>query len=299
VGFRVVLLAVALVQPWAAAAGAQNDPGIGGPVTSGPTVTLDRYSLHPGEPVIVTLEGFEASAVTISVCGNRAARGSVDCNMPASEGLGLDRDGSPTVGQMPVAAPEVPCPCIIRVSTTNQDEIAVAPIELIGHPVGPIVESGTEAPLEVSVVPRRAPHGVMARLRAAIGGPTAYDVTVSVRNRSTEDLGGVTLTGAAGRTPDEDVTSFELPPIELLRPGQTWEHTVRATIPAPVVGGFVWQVTASGAGASISAEESSRALPLGLLLLVLVLVVDLGAIVWRRVARRHRQRDAGAAVALT
>jgi hypothetical protein len=272
----------------------------GGQVTEGPSISLDRSAVGPGERVIVTLDGFKGTAVTISVCGNQARRGSVDCNTTASEGLGLDRDGSSTVAQLPVAAPPLPCPCLIRAATTNFDEVAVAPIELIGHPVGPVVGASTEEPLLVEVSARRAPHGLVANLRALLGGPTAYDVSVSVRNRSTETLDHVVLAGSAGRGHDDEVAQLELPSLGPLAPGQTWAGEVRATVPAPVVGEFVWQVTASGAGSSVRGEMPTRALPVGLGVLLVVLIGDIGVMLWRRVARRRTAAAAmSAAPALT
>jgi len=277
-------VALALVQSgWVA--GAQSDPA-----TDGPTITLDRYSIEPGGRVLVTLDGFEGTAVTISVCGNQARRGSVDCNMTASEGLGLDTDGSSTLTEFPVAAPAAPCPCLIRASTLSFDELAVAPIELLGHPIGPVVGAPALEPLDISVAPRRASRGIVASIRSAIGGPTAYDVTVSVRNRSTETLEHVVLAGSAGRSREDDMTTLELPAPGRLEPGQTWEKVVRSEIPAPVLGGFVWHVTASGAGPGITVEETTRVLPVGLVILALIFAVDVGAIVWRRVARRRLRR---------
>ena len=88
-------------------------------ITSGPIVSLDRKELEPGQRVVLNIDGFESLNVTISVCGNDARRGSVDCNMYASEGLKLDTDGTSTVIQIPVAAPPVPCPCVIRVRTAR------------------------------------------------------------------------------------------------------------------------------------------------------------------------------------
>jgi len=268
-----------------ATAGAQDD------AISGPTVTLDRHSMRPGERVLVTLDGFRGNAVTLSVCGNQARRGSVDCNMAASEGIRLDRDGTSTLTEVPIEAPDTTCPCLVRVSTKTFDQLAVAPIELIGHPVGPIVGSSALTPLEVSVSARRAPHGLIANVRSALGGPTAYDVTVSVRNRSTERLEHIVLAGAAGRSRDDDSTALELPVPGPLDPGQTWEQVVRSELPAPVLGGFVWEVTASGAGPSVTASDTTRSWPLGFVLLVLVFLGTVGAIVWRRIAR-HRALDA-------
>lgn len=254
-------------------------------VIDGPTISLDRSTMQPGERVLVTLEGFRGSAVTMSVCGNQARRGSADCNMTASEGLGLDRDGSPTLTELPVAAPPVSCPCLIRASTTKFDEVAITPIELIGHPVGPVVGAEAREPLVVSVSARRSPRGSVDALRALLGGPTTYAVTVSVSNRSTETLERVAVTGSAMRGGD-DVATLDLPDPGPIQPGQTWRRVVRTTIPAPVLGTFRWQVTASGAGSGAHAEAPTSDLPVALIVLALVFGVDIAAIAWRRIRRR-------------
>lgn len=268
--------------------------------TTAPSIALSQTSVRPGEHVLVTIDGFKGGSVTMSVCGNLAARRSVDCNLTGSEARRLNRDHSPTIADLPVGVPPATCPCVVVASTQGFEEFAVTPIDLIGHPVGPIVRPESFRSLEVSLTAQRAPHGLIARLRSWVGGPTAYDVTVSVQNRSTETLDGVVLAGSAGRSRSDDVSALEIPPVGSLAAGETWTSTVRTEIPAPVLGGFVWQVTASGAGPAVSAQHTTHAMPLGLVLLVFIFVLDVGAIVWRRVARRRRERthdvDAGVIV---
>ncbi|MDP1818335.1 MAG: hypothetical protein Q8K58_00390 [Acidimicrobiales bacterium] len=280
-----VASAVVLLGVWVATSAATAQDA----AVSGPTITLDRTSMRPGERVLVTLEGFEGNAVTLAVCGNQARRGSVDCNLIASEGVRLDRDGSSTLAEYPVAAPALPCPCLVRASTKSFDQLAVVPVELLGHPVGPVVGTSAQAPLEVSVRAERDPHGLLAGLRSALGGPTHYDVEVTVRNRSAERLDGIVLAGSVGRGGEGDVTAVEVPTPGSLDPGQTWEGTVRTRLPAPVLGGFTWSVIASGAGGPVEASLQTQARPLGFVLLALVLLADVAAIAWRR-AHRHRVR---------
>ncbi len=58
-----------------------------------------------------------------------------------------------------------------------------------------------------------------------------------------------------------------------------------------VLGRYIWQVTASGAGPPVKAEATTRARPWGLAVLLLVLLVDVVVMVVRR--RTRRQRKAG------
>lgn len=261
-------------------------------VTTGPSVMLDRYEMAPGERVVLTLDGFESRSVIIAVCGNDARRGSTDCNMPESEGLGIDLDRENTISSMPVAAPPVPCPCIIRVSSANNDEVAVAAITLSGHPVAPVVGTpGIGEPLAVSVVAEAAPDGFFGWVRSSLGGSTPYVVTVSVRNRSTELVDRVALSGSAGRTADNELTTVALVAPVLLEPGQTVSQTVVADLPAPVYGSVEWRVVASGAGPTATALDSTSHQPILLIVLTAILLVDVVIIVVRLVTRRRRNRQ--------
>jgi hypothetical protein len=270
-------LALAVLAPALAGAQAAEEPTIG----------IDRPAVRPGEQVMVTLTGFTGRVITVSVCGNQGARASADCNQVASEGIGRNRDGSPTRRAFVVLAPALPCPCVLRAATTASDEVAVVPIELIGHPVGPVVAPAGVDPVTVEVSARRAPSGVLGVLRAALGGPTPYEVTVAVENNSGHRLEHLVLAGAARRGGD-DVADLELPVAEAIEPGARWERTVRSTVPAPAVGSVTWEVTASGGGPSTSASTTSGGTPILLLLVVLAFVVDVIAITWRRVQRRRR-----------
>ncbi len=113
---------------------------------------------------------------------------------------------------------------------------------------------------------------------------------MAVRNLTTETLPNISLVGSVGRSRTDVAASFEIPPSGPLAPGQTWEHEVRVTLPAPVLDRFLWRVIASGAGGPVEAESSTNALPIGFVVLVSVLAADLAAIAWRTPARRRRRR---------
>ena len=226
--------------------------------------------------MLVTIDGFEGGAVTMSVCGNLAARRSMDCNLTGSEARRLNRDGSPTIADLPVAVPPTSCPCVVVASTRGFAELATTPIEIIGHPVGPIVAPEQFEPLVVTVDAKKAPRGILAALRSSLGGPTTYAVTVTVRNPTTATMSNITVAGAAGRSRDDDVADLTFPPIAELAPGQTWTHTVRGRGARPGARRRRVRVTTSGAGPSVTAEESSSSLPVLLVIVALVFLVDVG-----------------------
>lgn len=257
--------------------------GVAAETTAGPTVLLDRAEARAGEKLVVTLTGWAGRAVTLSVCGNLARRGSPDCNIVASQGVGVALD-RPTTTDFVVSPPPTTCPCVIRAADATQDQVATAPLLLVGVPVGLVIEPARGPLVDVSVSARKVSTGVIDVMRSKLGGPTSYEVTVKVRNQTMYPLSSIALTGAAGRSRSSG-ESFAIPSLGRLEPGQTRERVLRATLPAPVVGRFVWQVTASGAGPTVYAEVTSETVPVGLLALTAILLVDFAMMMWRRGGR--------------
>jgi len=267
---------------------ARAEPRVDG-VATAPVVALDRYEVAPGDQVTVTIAGFRAQAVTISICGNEARRGSSDCNMAASEGVRLARGGDSTIADLPITAPPVACPCLVRVSNANQDEVAVVAITLLGHPVEPVVGNApaTRAvTVEIDSVPSAS--GVVARTRAWLGGPVRYDVTIRVTNQSATAVSAMAVTGTVGRAGDDDLERFEVPEPGVIDPGQTWTVTTHAELPAPVYGQVEWRATVSGVGSAVTAIDRTSHRPWLLYVCLVVLAADVLALLTRWTIRRRR-----------
>jgi sortase A len=260
------------------------------PTFEGPFVTPERTDYSVGDTLVVTIGGFSANGVTVSICGNEAQRGSTDCNMAESEGVALDGLDVTTIAQMPVAAPPVGCPCIVRVVSSDGSEIAVAPITVAGHPDEPVVgPPSVDHPITVTVFAESAAHGLIDRLRASLGGDAKYDVTVTVKNRSTVELRGLTLTGSVGHDSTEIAQTLDLVAVSQLAPGQTAQQAVHTELPGPAFGDALWQVSVSGAGASGTARDTTFERPLTLIILIVVLIVDIIVLLVRFVIRRIRK----------
>lgn len=258
---------------------------------SGPTVALDRYELTPGELVSLTIDGFQTDFVTMTFCGNDGRRGSVDCNMQASLAREINPDGTPTLSDMRVAAPPAPCPCIIRVSSQDNQEIAVASVTIVGHPVGPVIEAPTSSqPLTVAIAAEAAPQGFRDELRSSLGGATTYDVTVQVKNQGTFTIDNVGVSSTVTRLRYDDVRTIDIPSAGQLEAGETWEQVIQVEMPALTFGEVEWRATASGAGPSVSATDSTSSRPLLLIVLAVILVVDVLVLTWRFISRLRRRR---------
>ncbi len=272
-----------------AAAVAVTAPGA---AAATPAVHVDRSSVPVGERVMVIMEGFPAQrSVTITVCGNAARRGSIDCAVTRSQGYGVSGFDKVHATSFEIAAPPAPCPCVIQVSDATFTQVAYAPIDVVGHPTGAIVAGAVDAPLSVELAVKRSRQGVAGWLRSALGGPTTYAVTVVVRNRVGETLNDIKLTARAGRSGNDQARVVRFEGLRELTPNQAISRTQKVTVPAPGIGKVTWTVAASGAGPVTKQTATTNQRPLLLFVLLLVLVADVGWYGQRRLVRRSRRES--------
>ena len=191
---------------------------------------------------------------------------------------------------MRVAAPPVPCPCLVRVWSGFDDEVAVAGITLVGHPIGPVVDTATvKDPFALSITAEPADTGSIGWVRSGFGGPQRYTVTATVRNRSTVALAVGRVSGGAGHSADDDVTEFAFEAPGTLEPGQTWTQVISATLPAPSFGSTTWHLDATTSAAPVRALSTTNQRPTLLIIVGLFLIADVFLLAIRFAIRR-RQR---------
>jgi len=270
------------------ASAAPVDPG-----NSEPTVVLSTSEAEPDELIDVTISGFTSRTVTVTVCGNQALRGSGDCNMAASESTRINDDGSPRFVKLIVSPPPMPCPCLIRVSSPTNDQAATAPITLTGHPIAePVSLADPGLPLVVTVRADENPNGAAHSVRSSLGGPTAYDVTITVRNAGAQAVDGVSVSATAERSAGRVLAVIDVPSPGTIAAGATWEQTVSAELPPPVWGDVQWVVDVSGSETTIVATDETHHLPLMLIVSVVTLMLVALALSVRLVIRiRTRRRE--------
>lgn len=252
-----------------------------------PSVTVDAGPVSIGQRVSVTVTGFPAGrAVSVSLCGNEARRGSVDCDLPGSVAFPISKFDDVHVTTFPIGTPPVPCPCVLKVTNAPSNDVAFAPIVIKAFPTAPIMDNESSEPLVLDVRVQRAGQNLFAWLRSFVGGPTPYDLRVTVRNRTSSPVDGVKVRARAGRSRTDQSRRVSLPVPSSLAGGQTWEHSSRVTLSAPVIGRFYWSVTAVGDGAFAHTSRRTRDQPIGLFVLGAALVGDLGWIITRKLRRR-------------
>jgi hypothetical protein len=255
---------------------------------SGPVVTLDRTTAEPGERLLVSLENFESPWATVVVCGNEARRGAGDCDMPSARGIET-RAGEPARVELTVQRPPVPCPCVVRAVGRDTTELAVAPLEVAGHPVAEVQEGESlEGLIDTDLQVIGSPDSFIGAARSSLGGATRYLVTVAVRNRSPQPLTAVRIAGDARRG-DEVVARLEFGTPTAIPPGQTWRTTIAVEIGAVSIGEVQWQVVTSGAGPSTTTIATTDHQPLLLLAAAVLVVLCFAMLGFRLLARRHSE----------
>lgn len=262
------------------------------PARTGPRIVLDRTEVELGEPIIVTLTGFTSQQATVAVCGNLAKRGSTDCNMPQSQSERIRAEEPETLTQLFIQEPPAACPCIVRALGTN-GEFAIAPIDLVGHPIAPLVSPAVGPLIEVDLSAERVPTNLSGRLRTGLGAATRFAVTASVRNLTTETLGNVALRARVSHRLSDDAAPVEFDQPGPIEPGQTWTQTIEVTLPAPMIGTFTWSVAAGGAGPTVEDTSVTDAVPVVLYTLVAILVLDLIVLAVRAIRRSRRRAGHG------
>lgn len=286
----VIAVVVGVAAPPALATPPASEPSL-------PTVELSVEQAEREELIDVTISGFNSRVVTVTVCGNDALRGSGDCNMAASESTRINDDGSPRYVRLIVSPPPVPCPCLIRVSSPTNDQAAVAPISIKGHPVAPLVAAAQpNLPLVVAIRASRAADGLADALRTSLGGPTTYDLTITIRNTATETVDDISISATAGRRQRQVLVVADVTPPPAIAAGATWEETVRVELPAPVWGDVRWSADVSDRDNAVVAVDTTNSLPVLLIVAVGVLLLVALALSIRLVSRvRNRRRDVGLA----
>jgi hypothetical protein len=172
------------------------------------------------------------------------------------------------------------------VSSPGNDQVATAELILIGHPVAePVAGVAASQALTASLVVERANRGTSGWLKASLGGSTAYDVHLTIRNTSSDPVGRVAIDGHVGGGGDDVRSEIGFPSPGTIGAGETWDRVVQVTLPAPVFGTADWTVDVSSAGPTVTASDETSHLPGLLILLIVVLVGDLLILAVRLVRR--------------
>jgi hypothetical protein len=274
----------------AMAVGAPMASVLAGSGASGPLITAPENAV-PGERITVRVSGFDTEVVTVSLCGNEARRGSADCNLPGSKAIGTAGNAAPVESDFIVVVPPTTCPCVLRATSRDGTQVAVTPIGILGHPLGPLQgQPPVSDVVDLDIAAEPVDGTTLDRLRRALGGPATYELTVEVTNTSGVTLRNLVLSAAVS-TDGEEPATIVVPKPEAIGPGDTYEMVVEHSLAALDVGTTVWTAEVSGAGDSVSVSTTTSYDPTLLIVAILLIVFLLLLIPLRHIVARHRERQ--------
>lgn len=215
---------------------APTPPDPAAPATPAPAASARTEIVVPpgplaiGQQVTVTLRGWPAGTVHLTICGNDARRGTLDC-----------AEGQATHAQVPAAgtvgtpilltAPPVACPCLLRARSLTGAGQATAALPLPGV-TAPPAPAPTGAPalvVDELRVRERDP------LRGWFGLPEELTVQLTLRNPGPADVVEPPLTllfGPAGRAP----AIVAAPALGTIAAGEAGEYRIRVPMDVAVLG---------------------------------------------------------------
>jgi hypothetical protein len=260
---------------------------------AGPTITPERASAKPGATVVVRLDGWDpgGGAVTVSLCGNEARRGSQDCDLTSGQSVQPSGRG-PDYVLLPIELPPPPCPCVVRAADVSSVVVVTAPFDVVGAPTAPTVgpESVVAAvPVTVSARVQRIRGSYLDRLRQELGGPSTRRLILELRNAGPTPVSGVVVTAALGRHASGGAP-IDAPPAVDLAPGERRTITVDVELDPPVHGTYVVAGTAFVDGQRVPYAVRFRVVPRGLAILGVVALIAAGGGLALAVARRRQNR---------
>lgn len=242
-----------------------------------PTLTTDLPAYARGQVIRVEGEGWPArTLLTVELCGNEAANGSVDCDARNATTGATTSDGR-LIATLLASAPPSPCPCVVHVFSPGGATDLGVRVRIEGVPTAEVTT--TDLPtrrLEVTDLDLRRGGG------AAIwfGGAPTGTLRATVANTGDVPVEGAALRVRWGRsaTGTRVVDADDVGP---LAPGETTVVEVPVRMEPLAFGRYV--VAADVAGFSGSAETTAlSSYPVGLILLgVLVVAGLLARTLWR------------------
>jgi hypothetical protein len=176
---------------------------------------------------------------------------------------------------------------VIRAATAGEQEVVTEPIELVGVARAPVTGPDRLAaqPLGASARVMAGSSSLVDRLKSSLGGPTQRVLVLTLTNRGSTPVSGITVTAAVARSA-QGGEPLQPPDVEPLAPGETRPYTLRVTLSAPAYGSYVVFGSVYGPGPPVGFAVRTRTTPWTLIVLGIVLVADVVAITVLRFRRR-------------
>lgn len=200
-------------------------------------VVLDQDTAPVGSRLTVRLTGWAPGSVLVRLCGNDAARGSVDCANGVTTYLA---GAAPAAVTLAVGPPPVACPCVVQVTDLTTASRATQPFQPTGLPqlpTAPAVFAARPGAPEVVAARLTGPAEWRDRWSAWFGGPAHRTLELTLRNPGTVPLATGPVAVTVGRG-DPPTTLVATPDVGTLAPGEERTFRIRVTLGAPTYGTY-------------------------------------------------------------
>ncbi len=246
-----------------------------GAAADGPAVHLSAQQAGAGGTVTVTGTGWRPrTLLTLLVCGQNAIGGTDSCANATGRAVTTDASGAFS-GQLPVAEPPKPCPCVVHVATVLGDPVSAdAAFSVAGHPVAPLPQDTQGGRLAALAARLDGGSGLLTWF----GAPAQRRLVVTVGNLGSDAARdpvfkvGVSHGVYAPQWQDEQWHGT-------VRPGARAEVRLPVELAAGAHGAY--QITLSYAGTVLVVQPWSVARPWGVTLFWILLCAVVPAAVFR------------------
>jgi hypothetical protein len=291
-----LLLAVAAVGATAAATGASSGAATTSstttpipttaPVPPGPQIVVEPAEVAVGDLVKVTTSAWPSGGYAVAeVCGNAGKGGSADCARSTGVGQPISADLT-AVFALPIVAPPVACPCVVRVTSTSF-AAAIAPLAFAEDPGGP-ASTATTVSRRLEVVGAEVVGGTW---HSWWGDRQTRVLEVTLCNAGTAPVTDAPISVAVGKS--DDPTGYVAPPqLGTIAPGATTVVRVPFDLEPLAFGTSTVRFEVLGLDAPVVASVQTSTMPwLAVVVPVVLLVLALVAWIVRRRTRRRRRRQ--------
>ena len=235
----------------------------------------------PGGTVQVEVSGLIPNQnYQLQICGNDAARGSVDCSLMNAVSWVSTPSGTISTPIL-VVLPPSPCPCVVAAISPNAGPNVKGPISITGAPQ----ETVTAPPAQPKVVVVDVALSGSTQPKEWLGFAASRTLVLTVRNSGAAPAANLFLTASIGSAP------AAVPTLPGLAPGQVRTYRIGVTFPAFTVGNSVLSGHVGVVGWPLTPFHVSLSrYPWGWLIIALI-VLQLILLAFRNLARRRVQKN--------
>jgi hypothetical protein len=256
-----------------------------------PIVSVDRTSVAAGEVLRVSDVNWPPNAtLSLEICGNMAAAGSIDCDRSATTSVIVNGSGF-FAANVTVNRPPSPCPCVVQAWSLSTSDEATTSIAIAGVPELPGAPVGTVLPVASFLTVDDATLNGSGPWTSWFGLSPRRTLEFTLHNAAEFSIDPPALVLTAGHSdePTGYVPSVDPEPLE---PGESRTITVPIEFDPVSFGGLVVRGEIQGLATPVVFRASTRSDPWGLIALAIVAVLLVLVLIRNAVRRRLRARDA-------